>query len=84
MSAFARFLVLAAATCSCGLSLAQVTPPPLPAGSDRVAPLAGLQEAERKRYVRAHHHKFLHKKDATANTTPPVPVDTHGRGRGRK
>jgi hypothetical protein len=84
MSAFARLLVLAAAACSCGVSLAQVTPPPLPAGSERVAPLAGLQEAERKRYTRAHHHKFLHKKDAAANTTPPVNVDTHGRGRGRK
>jgi hypothetical protein len=81
MSPSFRFLVLAAAIGSCGLSLARVIPPPLPAGSDRVAPLAGLQEAERKRYVRAHHHKFLHKKDATANTTPPVPVDTQRRGR---
>ena len=81
MSPYLRLLAVAAAACSCGLSLARVTPPPLPPGSDRVAPLAGLQEAERKRYVRAHHHKFLHKKDATANTTPPVPVHSPRHGK---
>ncbi len=83
MSPYLRFLVLASATCSCGLSLSQVTPPPLPAGSERVAPLVGLQEAERKRYTRAHHHKFLHKNDAAAptDTTPSAPRAVQNPGR---
>lgn len=59
-----RTVLLAAA---CGAALAAgaqtVTPPPLPPGSHLVRPEAGMSEPERKRHVRAHHHKFHHKKD---------------------
>jgi hypothetical protein len=64
-SRLVRFALLAVAACSAGASLAQVTPPPLPPGSNLVRPEAGLQEPEKKRYVRAHHHKMHHKKDYT-------------------
>jgi hypothetical protein len=40
-----------------------VTPPPLPIGSLQARPEPGLNEEERKRHVRAHHHKFHHMKD---------------------
>lgn len=54
-----------------------VTPPPLPIGSAQVRPVPGLQEAERKRYVRAHHHKFEHK-DPTRDDSVYGPVRTSG------
>jgi hypothetical protein len=57
---------LLAAACLAGLAQAQsVTPPPLPPGSHLVRPEPGMDESERKRHVRAHHHKFHHKKDVT-------------------
>jgi hypothetical protein len=57
---------LFAAACLAGVAQAQtVTPPPLPPGSNLVRPEPGMNEDERKRYVRAHHHKFHHKKDYT-------------------
>ena len=55
----------AAVLCGAGAAVAQVTPPPLPPGSHLVRPEAGMDESERKRHVRAHHHKFHHKKDFT-------------------
>ena len=61
-----RLAAAAALACSAAASLAQaVTPPPLPPGSNLVRPEIGLNEEERKRYVRAHHHKMHHKKDFT-------------------
>lgn len=57
---------LAAATLGlcAGAALAQaVAPPPLPPGASRVRVEGGLHQEERKRHVRAHHHKFQHKKD---------------------
>lgn len=48
-----------------GVAHAQVTPPPLPPGSNLVRVEPGLNEEERKRHVRAHHHKFHHGKDVT-------------------
>lgn len=60
-----RTLLLAAA-CAATVAVAQtVTPPPLPPGSNLVRVEPGMNEAERKRYVRAHHHKMHHKKDYT-------------------
>jgi hypothetical protein len=57
---------LLAAACLAGVAHAQtVTPPPLPPGSNLVRPEPGLNDEERKRHVRAHHHKFQHKKDFT-------------------
>lgn len=53
-----------------------VAPPPPPPGHNRVRPDAGLQEPERKRYVRAHHHKFEQKRDYTRDDSAP------GNGRG--
>ena len=54
---------------SCGIAAAAaaqaVAPPPLPPGHAMVRPELGMSEPERKRYVRAHHHKFHHKKDFT-------------------
>lgn len=64
-SPIARVAVLAALACGSAASLAQVTPPPLPPGSHLVRPEPGMSEPERKRHVRAHHHKFHHKKDVT-------------------
>lgn len=61
-----RLATAIALACSAGAALAQtVTPPPLPPGSHLVRPEIGLNEEERKRYVRAHHHKMHHKKDFT-------------------
>jgi hypothetical protein len=59
-------LALLAAACTAGLAQAQaVTPPPLPIGSLQARPEPGMSEPERKRAVRAHHHKFHHGKDVT-------------------
>lgn len=76
-----RFAMVAAAACSVAAAVAQtITPPPLPPGSRLARPEAGLQEPERKRYVRAHHHKGHHRKDYTRDDSvfgpahPPVPV----------
>jgi hypothetical protein len=64
-------LVLASVLLAAGVAQARVQPPPLPPGSDRVKPEAGLNEEERKRYVRAHHHKAHHKKDFTKDDSVP-------------
>ena len=56
---------LFAAASLAGAAQAQVTPPPLPPGSNLVRVEPGLNEEERKRHVRAHHHKFHHGKDPT-------------------
>lgn len=64
-SVIARLIFAAIAASGASASLAQVTPPPLPPGSNLVRPEAGLDVDERKRYVRAHHHKAHHKKDVT-------------------
>ena len=60
-----RLAALVALGCGAASGLAQVTPPPLPPGSHLVRPEPGMSEPERKRHVRAHHHKFHHKKDVT-------------------
>lgn len=74
-TAMARLALAAAAACGAAAALAQgVMPPPLPPGSHLVRPEAGLQEPERKRYVRAHHHKMHHKKDYTRDDTA-MPVE---------
>lgn len=57
---------LLAAACLAAAAHAQtVTPPPLPPGSHMVRPEPGMDDSERKRHVRAHHHKFHHKKDVS-------------------
>ncbi|MEO7641160.1 MAG: hypothetical protein ABI919_00210 [Ramlibacter sp.] len=48
-----------------GQAFAVVAPPPLPPGSNLVKIEGGLDSAERKRQVRAHHHKLHHRKDMT-------------------
>jgi hypothetical protein len=60
-------LALVAAACLAGAVHAQVrvAPPPLPIGSQMARPEPGMSEPERKRAVRAHHHKMHHKKDVT-------------------
>ena len=73
----------AALSWSAALALAQtVTPPPLPPGSNLVRPSAGLNEDEKKRYVRAHHHKMHNKKDVTQDDSAAVPP-ARRRRRGR-
>jgi hypothetical protein len=60
-------LALVAAACLAGAAQAQtrIAPPPLPIGSQMARPEPGMAEPERKRAVRAHHHKMHHKKDYT-------------------
>ena len=54
------------ATGASTVALAQaVAPPPLPPGAAQVRVEGGMNQDERKRQVRAHHHKFQHKKDYT-------------------
>ena len=78
-----RFAATGLLACCAGVAFAQsvVTPPPLPPGSTRVRPDAGLQEPERKRYVRAHHHKFQHKRDYTHDDSLDPPT-AQGKGNG--
>jgi hypothetical protein len=72
-----RLACVAALAYSAAVCMAQtVTPPPPPPGHDRVRPDAGLQEPERKRYVRAHHHKFEQKRDYTKDDSE----NTNGNG----
>jgi hypothetical protein len=86
-----RLATATALACSAGAALAQaVIPPPLPPGSNLVRPEIGLNEEERKRYVRAHHHKMHHGKDFTKDDSvhghehvPPAatrPVGTRATG----
>ena len=61
-----RLATAAALSWSAAMALAQtVTPPPLPPGSNLVRPTAGLNADEKKRYVRAHHHKMQNGRDYT-------------------
>jgi hypothetical protein len=86
-SIFARLLLAAIAATGASASLAQVTPPPLPPGSNLVRPDAGLNDEERKRYVRAHHHKAHHKKDVTRDDSvygPEKAKDAPGQAGGNK
>ena len=74
----ARLAFLAALASSAAVSMAQtVTPPPLPPGSELVRPEGGLNEEERKRYVRAHHHKGHHKKDMARDDSVHGPDAGH-------
>jgi hypothetical protein len=69
-----RLAATAALAWSAAVSVAQtVTPPPLPPGSSQVRVDAGLNEDERKRYVRAHHHKLHHRKDVTKDDSVADP-----------
>jgi hypothetical protein len=84
-SVLARLAFAAIAATGASASLAQVTPPPLPPGSNLVRLDAGLNEDERKRYVRAHHHKAHHKKDVTRDDSvygPEKAKDAPGQGAG--
>jgi hypothetical protein len=59
-------LVLAALLLPAAAALAQpVKAPPLPPGSNLVRVEPGLNPEEKKRHVRAHHHKGHVKKDMT-------------------
>ena len=67
-----RLLVVGAAvgiTATATLSQAQVKPPPLPPGSAQTRVEAGLDPQEAARQLRAHHHKFHHRKDITRDDT---------------
>jgi hypothetical protein len=67
-------LALVAAACLAGAVHAQtVTPPPLPIGSLQVRPEPGMSEPERKRAVRAHHHKMHNKRDYTRDDSVQGP-----------
>jgi hypothetical protein len=59
-------LALVAAVLLASAAHAQtVKAPPLPPGSNLVRVDPGVNDDERKRHVRAHHHKFHHGKDFT-------------------
>ncbi len=73
-------LALAAAFGAAAPAAAQVAPPPLPPGAAQVRVEGGLHQEERKRHVRAHHHKFQHKKDYTRDDS----VHGHESERDRK
>lgn len=60
-----RLALVAAASMAAVAQAQTVTPPPLPPGHALVRLDPGMDETERKRAVRAHHHKFHHKKDFT-------------------
>ena len=67
-----RLLVIGATagiTATATLSQAQVKPPPLPPGSAQLRVEAGLDPNEAARQLRAHHHKFHHRKDITRDDT---------------
>jgi hypothetical protein len=70
-----RLATIAALAYSAAVAVAQtVTPPPLPPGSNMVRPEPGLNEDEKKRYVRAHHHKQHHRKDVTKDDSVQGPA----------
>lgn len=79
-----RFATIAALAYSAASALAQtVAPPPLPPGHNLIRPEAGLNEDERKRYVRAHHHKLHHKKDVTRDDSIQQPGNRPGTAPGQ-
>jgi hypothetical protein len=69
-------LAMVAAACLAGAVHAQsrIAPPPLPIGSQMARPEPGMSEPERKRAVRAHHHKMHHKKDFTRDDSVQAPA----------
>jgi hypothetical protein len=76
-------LALVAAACLAGAVHAQtrVAPPPLPIGSQMARPEPGMSEPERKRAVRAHHHKMHNKKDYTLDdSVQPTAASAQGAG----
>jgi hypothetical protein len=79
-------LAIVAAACLAGAVHAQsrVAPPPLPIGSQMARPEPGMSEPERKRAVRAHHHKMHNKKDYTRDDSVlgPIPAATQATGAG--
>jgi hypothetical protein len=78
-----RLATTAALAWSAAVALAQsVTPPPLPPGANLVRPGAGLYDDEKKRYVRAHHHKMQNKKDYTKDDSADALQDNGSNGRG--
>jgi hypothetical protein len=67
-----RIVVLAALlTLSSFVARAAVNPPPLPPGSSMVRVEGGLDEGEKARALRAHHHKFHFRKDYTRDDSIP-------------
>lgn len=60
-----RALFAAIALLATAAQAQTVTPPPLPPGASLVRAEPGMSEPERKRYVRAHHHKAHHGRDYT-------------------
>lgn len=77
-------LALAAAALFAGFVQAQtVQPPPRPIGSTMARPDPGMSEPERKRSVRAHHHKMHHGRDYTRDDSiQPVSTDAGQGARG--
>jgi hypothetical protein len=71
-------LAAAVTFASASVTAQTVVPPPLPIAAQQVRPEAGLHLEERKRHVRAHHHKMQHKKDYTRDD------DEDNRGGGKK
>jgi hypothetical protein len=61
----ARSIVIAALLPITAALAQPVKAPPLPPGSMRTRLEPGLNPEEKKRHVRAHHHKGHHKKDVT-------------------
>ena len=68
----------------CSSALAAVTPPPLPPGSSMVKVQGGLNDVERKRQERAHHHKLHFKKDVTHDDTLDAVMGTQPQGKTTK
>ncbi|MDB5752685.1 MAG: hypothetical protein JWP65_3106, partial [Ramlibacter sp.] len=58
-----RLAFMAAACLAAAVQAQTVAPPPLPPGHALVRQDPGMSDTERKRHVRAHHHKLHHKKD---------------------
>ena len=69
-------LAIVAAACLAGAVQAQtrVAPPPLPIGSQMARPEPGMSEPERKRAVRAHHHKMHNHRDFTRDDSVQAPA----------
>jgi hypothetical protein len=68
--------LVAAAIAAPLLAAAQVTPPPLPPGSQMAQPQGGLNDKERDRSFRAHQHKLLNNRDYTRDDSIAAAGDT--------
>jgi hypothetical protein len=71
---YRSFLLAGLAVAFAAPASAAVTPPPLPPGAAMVRLEAGMSEPERKRQIRAHHHKGHQKKDHTRDDS----LESHG------